>query len=184
MGSLSSKSCYQLLLDLNPPRPHCVEKCLPRFRPWDWHCTWWSLHVMPLDRQVIDLKWKIATGFYILLRILPPSDTLFKWHVSVVPNLKTWSTCSFPARSPKAVLPGSNHFYFFIHPVVLLWLPVELRSAPKIFTYLLNVCKYFVWLQRNDHRFLRQWAAGGLFGSFNDSTFVVSFPYFLFCFLT
>ena len=29
----------------------------------------------------------------------------------------------------------------------------ELRSTPMVFSYLLNVCKYFIWLQRNNHRF-------------------------------
>ena len=31
--------------------------------------------------------------------------------------------------------------------------PEELRSVPRIFVYLLNVCKYFIWLARNHFRF-------------------------------
>lgn len=30
----------------------------------------------------------------------------------------------------------------------------EMRCVPRVFAYLLNVCKYLVWVQRNDFRFL------------------------------
>ena len=29
----------------------------------------------------------------------------------------------------------------------------ELRCVPRVFCYLLNVCKFFIWVQRNDMRF-------------------------------
>ena len=29
----------------------------------------------------------------------------------------------------------------------------EMRSVPRIFVYLLFVCKYLIWVQRNDYRF-------------------------------
>ena len=29
----------------------------------------------------------------------------------------------------------------------------EFRCVPRVFAYLLNVCKYFIWVQRNDFRF-------------------------------
>ena len=31
--------------------------------------------------------------------------------------------------------------------------PRELRSLPKVFIYVLNVCKFFIWHSRNDLRF-------------------------------
>ena len=31
--------------------------------------------------------------------------------------------------------------------------PDELRVVPRVFVYILNVCKYFIWLARNDFRF-------------------------------
>ena len=31
--------------------------------------------------------------------------------------------------------------------------PSELRATPRIFGYMLNVCKFFIWLSRNDFRF-------------------------------
>lgn len=36
--------------------------------------------------------------------------------------------------------------------------PDELRSVPRVFVYLLNVCKFFIWLARND--FLPRGAGG------------------------
>ena len=62
ISSMSTKACYNLLLSLNPARPHCVGKFLPVFGPWAWSSTWSSLLLMPLDRQVIDLNWKLAHG--------------------------------------------------------------------------------------------------------------------------
>ena len=47
ISSMSTKACYNLLLSLNPARPHCVGKFLPVFRPWACSSTWSSLFLMP-----------------------------------------------------------------------------------------------------------------------------------------
>lgn len=62
ISAMSTKACYNLLLSLNPARPHCVGKFVPVFGPWAWSSTWSSVFLMPLDRQVIDLNWKLAHG--------------------------------------------------------------------------------------------------------------------------
>ena len=62
ISSMSTKARYNLLLSLNPARLHCVGKFLHVFGPWAWSSTWSSLFLMPLDRQVIDLNWKLAHG--------------------------------------------------------------------------------------------------------------------------
>ena len=62
VASTSCKSCYELLLSLNPCVPHCVEKFRPSFGDLEWPCVWRALFLMPLDRQVIDLNWKVAHG--------------------------------------------------------------------------------------------------------------------------
>ena len=62
VDSITCKSCYQLLLSLNPCRPHCVAKFRPPFPNLDWLSTWRSLFFLPLDRQVINLNWKVAHG--------------------------------------------------------------------------------------------------------------------------
>ena len=62
VSTMTSKTCYDLLLSRNPALPHCVGKFLPLFGAWEWFSTWCSLFFMPLDRQVIDLNWKLAHG--------------------------------------------------------------------------------------------------------------------------
>ena len=56
VSTMTSKTCYDLLLSRNPALPHCVGKFLPLFGAWEWSSTWCSLFFMPLDRQVIDLN--------------------------------------------------------------------------------------------------------------------------------
>ena len=162
VASLSSKSCYQLLLELNPPRPHCVEKFFPCFGPWDWSCTWKSLHFMPLDKSVIDLNWKVAHG------VLYTAERLVSF------GLQLQLSCFCGAHSENLVhlfysCPLAQSGISWVQSLLFLFSPVcpsltvrhllfgfsnsELRATPKVFSYLLNVCKYFVWLQRNDHRF-------------------------------
>ena len=62
VASVSTKSCYVLLLSLSPCIPHCVSKFSPIYGPIDWKSTWASLYFLPLDRPVSDLNWKIAHG--------------------------------------------------------------------------------------------------------------------------
>ena len=60
--SLTCKSCYQLLLSLNPAQPHCVVKFRSNYGDLDWDSTWKTLFFLPLDRKPIDLCWKVARG--------------------------------------------------------------------------------------------------------------------------
>lgn len=160
--SITCKLCYQLLLSLNPCRPHCVVKFRQAFPNLDWLSTWQSLFFLPLDRQVIDLNWKIAHG------VLYTAERL----------------CSFGYDIPKACFCGfhlesSDHLFFscplaqsgiaWIQSLLFLASPLappielrhmlfgfssdEFRCVPKVFAYLLNVCKFLVWSQRNDFRF-------------------------------
>ena len=178
---------------------------------------------MPLDRQVIDLNWKIAHGvLYTAERLASfgyPFQTACFCGAQLEDLEHLFFSCPLAQSGIAWIQSGlflhTSHCLSLTARHLLIGLSaMELRSTPKIFTYLLNVCKYFVWLQRNDHRFrsgrpgapqliatikarvsfylplfakrfssgrqrryfLRQWAAGGLFGSFNDSTFAVSFP--------
>lgn len=43
-------------------QPHCVDKFSSTFGPLDWRATWRSLSFLDVDRQVIDLNWKLAHG--------------------------------------------------------------------------------------------------------------------------
>ena len=158
---MSCKSCYQLLLSFNPCVPHCVSKFCLSYQI-DWPSTWLSLFLLPLDRQVIDLNWKVAHG------VLYTADRLISFGYAI----PSACFCGFPLES-------SSHLFFhcplaqsgisFIQSLLFLASPSaptieerhllfgfssdEFRQVPKVFAYLLNVCKFLVWCQRNDFRF-------------------------------
>jgi len=107
--SLSTKSCYQLLLLLNPCRPHCTTKFYPRFGDLDWATTWKSLFFMPFDHHVIDLNWKVAHGVLYtaigsFLLVIP-----FRLLASAALPSSRLTTFSSPVLWPKVVLIGYNH---------------------------------------------------------------------------
>jgi len=117
---------------------------------------------LTVDRQVIDLNWKIAHG------VLFTAQRLVRFGLSVPLSC----FCGSPVES-------LEHLFFFcpLAQSVLSWLqslmfnfshmrPVllchhalfgfssdELRVTPQIFVYLLNVCKFVIWRSRNDFRF-------------------------------
>ena len=159
-ADISCKSCYALLLELNPVQPHCVAKFGPSFGPLDWSATWRSLQFMPLDRLVRDLSWKIAHGVLYTAECLIsfgyqyqpscfggfPLETLDHLFVSCplaksgldwVQSLLFWASPLAPAINPRRVLFGFSSD--------------DLLCVPRVFVYLLNVCKY--WMQRNDFLF-------------------------------
>ena len=162
ISSMSTKACYNLLLSLNPARPHCVGKFLPVFGPWAWSSTWSSLFLMPLDRQVIDLNWKLAHGvLYTAERLasfgyqlqlscfcghhLESSDHLF-FYCPLAQSGLAWVQTLLSRACPS----GPSLTY---HHVYLGFSSDELRSVPRVFSYLVNVCSYLVWGQRNDYCF-------------------------------
>ena len=59
---MSTKACYHFLLSENMVSPHCVQKFEPTFGVLHWSTTWCSLSFFDLDRQVVDLSWKITHG--------------------------------------------------------------------------------------------------------------------------
>ena len=60
--TVSTKLVYSHLLSSTHVTPHCVAKFFPQFGPLYWSCTWRQLFFFDLDRQVIDLTWKVAHG--------------------------------------------------------------------------------------------------------------------------
>ena len=62
LAASTTKLCYCLLLKSTYVEPHCVVKFRPVFGPLYWADTWRQVHIMPLDRHVIDINWKIAHG--------------------------------------------------------------------------------------------------------------------------
>ena len=62
VSGMSTNSCYLYLLSENVVQPHCVVKFASRFGDLCWPDTWRALHFFDLDRQAIDLSWKISHG--------------------------------------------------------------------------------------------------------------------------
>ena len=162
VADMSTKTCYLYLLSENMVPPHCVAKFSPMYGSLDWPSTWRSLTFFDLDRQVTDLCWKIAHG------VLYTAQRLVSFGLSVPPSC----FCGSPVES-------LEHLFFYcpLAQSVLSWLQSllfcfsfmcpallcrhvlfgfssdELVVTPRVFVYLLNLCKYFIWHSRNDFRF-------------------------------
>ena len=160
--SLSCKFTYQYILSLKESPPHCTIKFFPQFGSLYWSSTWKQLFMMPLDRKVIDLNWKTCHG------VLYTAARLSSFGY----NHSTLCFCGFPMET-------SEHLFFtcplarsgidWIQSLLYIAAPVapplvlrhilfgfnpdELRCVPRIFVYLILVCKYLIWIQRNDYRF-------------------------------
>lgn len=162
VSSVSCKLSYQSLLSLNRCQPHCVAKFQPVFGPLDWSCTWKSIFFMPLDRLVADLNWKVAHG------VLYTAERLISFGYAIPGSC----FCGYHLESAEHLFfscPLAQSGIAFIQSLLLLAAPLspsidvrhmlfgfnsdELRCVPRVFCYLLNVCKFFIWFQRNDMRF-------------------------------
>ena len=172
VSSFSCKLCYQLGLAINPCRPHCVHKFASSFGALDWSSTWRFLLLMPFDRQVIDLNWKIAHGvLYTAERLNSfgydiPTSCFCGHHMESLEHL--FFSCPLSqsgigfiqsllfCTSPLAPSINVRHFLFGFNSD-------ELLCVPRVFCYLLNLCKFLVWCQCNDYRFrLKPLSALGL----------------------
>jgi len=67
------------------------------------------------------------------------------------------STYFFPVRLPKVYCHGFNSSpmcpVIFCRHVLFGFSRDELRATPRIFVYILNLCKFTIWQSRNDYRF-------------------------------
>ena len=149
VSTVSTKLVYSYLLSAAHVTPHCVAKFFPQFGPLYWFCTWRQLFFFDLDRQVIDLAWKVAHAvLYTASRLVsfsvplvcfcgPVNETLvylffdcplaqstLSWLQSLIFR---WS-CLAPSLECRHVLFGFNSH--------------DLRTVPRVFCYSLNVVKY------------------------------------------
>ena len=162
VAQISTKFVYSLLLSEHLTDPHCVTKFARDFGPLYWSVTWEQLFWFGTDRPVIDLSWKIAHGvLYTAERLAsfgyaiptdcfcgPVVESLYHLflHCPLAQSVLAWLSslmyrCSnlSPSLECRHVLFGFNRD--------------ELRCVPRVFVYILNVCKYFLWMTRNDFRF-------------------------------
>lgn len=161
-SSFSCKSSYQLLLDLHPCRPHCVDKFFPSFGYLDWPMIWKQLFFFPLDRKVIDLNWKICHGVPYTAERLSSfgyavnTSCFCGYHTESLEHLFfscplaqsgiAWIQTLLSTASPLAPSLCVRHLLFGFDSN-------EFLCVPRVFSYLLCVCKFFVWVQRNDFLF-------------------------------
>ena len=60
--AISTKQVYDMCLAASECSPHCTQKYSSTYPDIDWVSTWRSLYLMSLDKQVIDLNWRVAHG--------------------------------------------------------------------------------------------------------------------------
>ena len=161
-SSFTCKQCYDLLVSLAYRPPHCIEKFRPLYGDLDWETTWRSLFFLPLDKQVSALSWKVAHG------VLYTADRL----VSFGYNIPSPCFCGHALETPDHLFfscPLAQSGISWIQSLLFVSSPLapsicarhllfgfssdELVCVPRVFCYLLHVCKFFVWRQRNDFRF-------------------------------
>ena len=160
-SSMSAKSAYLYLLSVHFVPPHCEEKFLPLYGSLYWPTTWRQLSFCPLDRPVIDVAWQVAHG------VLYTADRLVSFGYDYDPNcfcgaLETPSHLFFECALAQSVLGWIQSLMFrasslcpslLCRHVLFGFSASELAVVPRVFVYLLNLAKYFLWRARNDYRF-------------------------------
>lgn len=158
----SCKSCYITLVQSTSVQPHCVVKFNPLYGPLDWVSIWTSLFLMRLDRKVIDLSWKVARG------VLDTAERLHSFGYTVPQScfccfpLESLDHLSFSSPLAQSGLSWIQSLLFAAAPqapsintkqVLFGFSRDDFRIFPRVFAYLIGVCKLGVWRQRNDFRF-------------------------------
>ena len=117
---------------------------------------------MPLDRKPIDLSWKICHAVLYMAALL---SSFGYNHSSMCFSGFPLETCKhlfFSCPLAKSALDWIQSLLFNACPpapsllaqhILFGFNPDELRAVPWVFVYLLQVCKYHIWLQHNDFRF-------------------------------
>ena len=162
VSCMTTRSCYMYLLSENVIQLHCVLKFASTFGLLHWSTTWRTLSFFDLDRQVVDLNWKVAHGvLYTAQRLvsfgLPvplscfcgsPVESLehLFFYCPLAQSILCWLQSLLFSFSPMCPTILCQHVLFGFGPD-------ELRAVPRIFVYLLNVCKFVIWQSRNDFRF-------------------------------
>lgn len=159
---LSCKSACLFLLSELVVSPHCVEKFLPLFGSLYWSATWRQLFFFDLDRPVIDLSWKGAAEFFKPLSVCPllvmmflclgfcsaPCESLrhLFFDCPLAVRVLSWLQSLLFCSSPLSPTILARHVLFGFSSD-------ELHVVPRVFVYLLNICKFCIWWARNDYRF-------------------------------
>ena len=132
-SNITCKSCYDLLLGVNRRSPQCEVKFRPFFCTLYWPATWKQVHIMSLDRPVIDLCWRVSHG------VLYTAERLVGFGYNIVPN------CLY--GHPLETL---YHLFFFVsaRPEWYLMCPVSAHPGCAFGTHPDNSPSSFWFLQR------------------------------------
>ena len=148
VSNITCKTCYDLVLGANRHSPHCELKFCPFFGTLYWPATWKQVHIMYLDRPVVDLCWRVSHG------VLYTAERLVGFGYNIVPNclcghpLETlyhlflwcplaqsgisWAPSLLFQAAPLAPTQAIRHILFGFSND-------ELLVVPLVFVYLLNV---------------------------------------------
>jgi len=139
-----------------------MSKFLPAFSDLYWPDTWSQVHSMPLDRHVVDTNWKISHG------VIYTAERLVNFGMNVEPSchcgapLETLQHLFFDCPVAQAVLQSIYTVFKSAVPpcppltarhLLFGFSPDERQAVPPVFSYVLNLCKFFLWLSRNNYRF-------------------------------
>jgi len=142
-SSFSCKSCYELLLCLNPCQPHCVTKFLPSFGHLDWPVIWRQLFPLPTSVGRFFMAFLTKLSAFLRLVMLSLRSVFCFWlsleHLFFSCPLARsgidWIQSLLSRVSPLAPSLCVRHLLFG-------FAGDELRCVPKVFTYLLNVLNF------------------------------------------
>ena len=162
VSNITCKSCYDLVFGANRRSPHCEVKFRPFFGTLYWPATWKQVHIMSLDRPVIDLCWRVSHG------VLYTAERLVGFGYNIVPNclcghpLETLYHLFFLCPLAQSGISRVQSLLFQAAPLAptltirhLLFgfSNDELLVVPLVFVYFLNVLKFQIWVMRNNHRY-------------------------------
>ena len=120
------------------------------------------LSFFDVDRHVIDLNWKVVHG------VLYTAQRLASFGLSVPlacfcgPTIESLDHLFYYCPLAQSVLSWLQSLLFsfsFMCPALLVrhvrfsFSSDELCVTPRVFVYLLNLCKFYIWQSQNDFRF-------------------------------
>ena len=154
VAGVSTRSCYLYLLSENMVQPHCVDKFSftarlarymafplflrrrpPRHRPELEVGTWRAIHVRAMPVPLACFCGPTIESLDHLFYYCPLAQSVLSW--------LQWLLFSFFFMCP-ALLVRHVRFGFSSD---------ELCVTPRVFVYLLNLCKFYIWQSRNNFHF-------------------------------
>ena len=162
VASLTTKLAYTTLLRDGAVTPSCVTRLNTAFPGLDWPMIWSQVHTSPLDRKVRDVSWRVAHGalptadrlsrhgtdvdLSCFCRKAPESHVHLFYDCQFITVLLLWAQTLFLRVCPLSPTLRARHLLFGFDSS-------EVDVVPPVFTYLLHLIKYQVWLARNNFRF-------------------------------